>query len=118
MVGGALLPPITTRRWNGALTKRAFYLSAKMWVDDIPCGHPLVFRQPWRWAGMHSKVCLKAQRPWIGIFVWPSSRRMRLSWQRLRSEEHTSELQSLMRISYAVFCLKTKILLNIIKYIL
>src|SRR3546814_6584380 len=27
----------------------------------------------------------------------------------LRSEEHTSELQSLMRISYAVFCLKKKI---------
>src|SRR3546814_7517405 len=26
-----------------------------------------------------------------------------------RSEEHTSELQSLMRISYAVFCLKNKI---------
>src|SRR3546814_5798262 len=29
-----------------------------------------------------------------------------------RSEEHTSELQSLMPISYAVFCLKKKILLN------
>src|SRR3546814_1929108 len=29
-------------------------------------------------------------------------------FQRCRSEEHTSELQSLMRISYAVFCLKTK----------
>src|SRR3546814_1468746 len=32
-------------------------------------------------------------------------------WQRrepARSEEHTSELQSLMRISYAVFCLKKK----------
>src|SRR3546814_1244937 len=28
--------------------------------------------------------------------------------QQGRSEEHTSELQSLMRISYAVFCLKTK----------
>src|SRR3546814_4238249 len=27
---------------------------------------------------------------------------------RFRSEEHTSELQSLMRISYAVFCLKKK----------
>src|SRR3546814_3243174 len=27
---------------------------------------------------------------------------------RLRSEEHTTELQSLMRISYAGFCLKTK----------
>src|SRR3546814_8587696 len=33
------------------------------------------------------------------------------TWSRLdlsRSEEHTSELQSLMRISYAVFCLKKK----------
>src|SRR3546814_8041514 len=30
----------------------------------------------------------------------------------MRSEEHTSELQSLMRISYAVFCLKKKISLN------
>src|SRR3546814_1101424 len=29
-------------------------------------------------------------------------------WSRERSEEHTSELQSLMRISYAVFCLKKK----------
>src|SRR3546814_9173861 len=28
--------------------------------------------------------------------------------RRRRSEEHTSELQSLMRISYAVFCLKKK----------
>src|SRR3546814_4661314 len=31
---------------------------------------------------------------------------------RTRSEEHTSELQSLMRISYAVFCLKKKIKQN------
>src|SRR3546814_9257391 len=31
--------------------------------------------------------------------------RVKLMW---RSEEHTSELQSLMRISYAVFCLKKK----------
>src|SRR3546814_10244230 len=29
-------------------------------------------------------------------------------WRAIRSEEHTSELQSLMRISYAVFCLKKK----------
>src|SRR3546814_2920749 len=29
-----------------------------------------------------------------------------------RSEEHTSELQSLMRISYAIFCLKKKITLE------
>src|SRR3546814_3967970 len=31
-----------------------------------------------------------------------------ISLHNLRSEEHTSELQSLMRISYAVFCLKKK----------
>src|SRR3546814_1624248 len=37
--------------------------------------------------------------PWPGA---PGSRRG------ARSEEHTSELQSLMRISYAVFCLKKK----------
>src|SRR3546814_2978307 len=36
-----------------------------------------------------------------GVFV-------RCHIQRNRSEEHTSELQSLMRISYAVFCLKKK----------
>src|SRR3546814_7011918 len=30
------------------------------------------------------------------------------NWKFGRSEEHTSELQSLMRISYAVFCLKKK----------
>src|SRR3546814_8737175 len=31
-----------------------------------------------------------------------------ITYSPLRSEEHTSELQSLMRISYAVFCLKKK----------
>src|SRR3546814_5792531 len=31
-----------------------------------------------------------------------------VAWEADRSEEHTSELQSLMRISYAVFCLKKK----------
>src|SRR3546814_6902032 len=36
------------------------------------------------------------------------SQRHRCSPAEARSEEHTSELQSLMRISYAVFCLKKK----------
>src|SRR3546814_3734324 len=36
----------------------------------------------------------------------PQPPRLRISYE--RSEEHTSELQSLMRISYAVFCLKKK----------
>src|SRR3546814_1282910 len=38
----------------------------------------------------------------------PQQRHPRLGRAAERSEEHTSELQSLMRISYAVFCLKKK----------
>src|SRR3546814_6966673 len=59
---------------------------------------------------------------WFGLpwKNWSNSRESRLwrkNWRKLwdvnvlrrnRSEEHTSELQSLMRISYAVFCLKKK----------
>src|SRR3546814_6451675 len=40
--------------------------------------------------------------------VQASVDRPRSASRRRRSEEHTSELQSLMRISYAVFCLKKK----------
>src|SRR3546814_9365962 len=41
---------------------------------------------------------------------------MEMEVDALRSEEHTSELQSLMRIAYAVFCLKQKITNNRFKY--
>src|SRR3546814_941723 len=43
----------------------------------------------------------------LPIFVW--SMLVTSVLNLIRSEEHTSELQSLMRISYAVFCLKKKI---------
>src|SRR3546814_8197476 len=42
------------------------------------------------------------------IFDDPALHLHRLAERGHRSEEHTSELQSLMRISYAVFCLKKK----------
>src|SRR3546814_2880644 len=38
----------------------------------------------------------------------PRYGRRTAAFDKIRSEEHTSELQSLMRISYAVFCLKKK----------
>src|SRR3546814_7177151 len=41
-----------------------------------------------------------------GIRKMPKDMVHRVALDRSRSEEHTSELQSLMRISYAVFCLK------------
>src|SRR3546814_9279756 len=43
--------------------------------------------------------------PLTSRFPYPADRIRRIA---PRSEEHTSELQSLMRISYAVFCLKKK----------
>src|SRR3546814_2148142 len=72
-----------------------------------------VIVKPWRWRGTGNQLHrfravgighdAKLQRaavasPAIGLPVLDCG----------RSEEHTSELQSLMRISYAVFCLKKK----------
>src|SRR3546814_1137463 len=48
-----------------------------------------------------------AEAGWIGIMQKPEYGGAGLPYT-LRSAEHTSELQSLMRISYAVFCLKKK----------
>src|SRR3546814_3319054 len=60
-------------------------------------------------------------RPAVSWFYFAAGSRCRelaARWA-ARSEEHTSELQSLMRISYAVFCLKKKKLPNILQlYIL
>src|SRR3546814_5119291 len=58
------------------------------WTDPLRNSGTLKGRRrPWRRDLCH---CYALRRPFI------------------RSEEHTSELQSLMRISYAVFCLKKK----------
>src|SRR3546814_2174555 len=59
----------------------------------------------WRRSGMRDWKCSPLLGSIRTILVKMMSRwRLR----RGRSEEHTSELQSLMRISYAVFCLKKK----------
>src|SRR3546814_8214356 len=62
------------------------------WAGGLSARQSCRFRLPW---------CADRRRPPRGR----ASRRRALPLQR-RSEEHTSELQSLMRISYAVFCLK------------
>src|SRR3546814_2058531 len=49
---------------------------------------------------------LRSSSCWAFIAMWLAVRRSKRNQK--RSEEHTSELQSLMRISYAVFCLKKK----------
>src|SRR3546814_10517595 len=57
--------------------------------------------------GHHSGQCVSKWRSQI-ISLWPSTMPALWRQSKPRSEEHTSELQSLMRISYAVFCLKKK----------
>src|SRR3546814_10745549 len=55
-------------------------------------------------AGVYASCALAPARPGA-----PACRGRRVARRaERRSEEHTSELQSLMRISYAVFCLKKK----------
>src|SRR3546814_5998816 len=83
---------------------------------------------PWAWEFVTEVLGLDGDRIWITVHtsddeaedIWadgvgvPRARIQRLDkdnfWEMgdTRSEEHTSELQSLMRISYAVFCLKQK----------
>src|SRR3546814_5505551 len=66
-----------------------------------------LFRSSWR-------AARRARRDWSKSDIRrglspPAPSARRAAARRGRSEEHTSELQSLMRISYAVFCLKKKI---------
>src|SRR3546814_9927159 len=50
----------------------------------------------------------RARATWSGSAACPARTGVHNGWRYYRSEEHTSELQSLMRISYAVFCLTKK----------
>src|SRR3546814_6705172 len=55
--------------------------------------------------------CVRLLFGWFGLLLWLAVTGAALMvvgthWQELRSEEHTSELQSIMRNSYAVLCLK------------
>src|SRR3546814_7852286 len=76
---------------------------------------PFAFRALYRFH--NSGRCCFGSQPWVAVRnekmrslarLFSSSRRAPPKATSKRSEEHTSELQSLMRISYAVFCLKKK----------
>src|SRR3546814_1363413 len=70
-----------------------------------------------RWKEIWAEIAAKRQS--AEPLTHKESSRRRAQAMVDRSEEHTSELQSLMRISYAVFCLKkkTKNQQNIVQYI-
>src|SRR3546814_7402988 len=52
--------------------------------------------------------CIALDRQGAGHLIVAVAQRLYLAGFEARSEEHTSELKSLIRISYAVFCLKKK----------
>src|SRR3546814_5803996 len=65
-------------------------------------------RSTCRWAGSGGSCWPRQCRTRRRSFAKSSFSASKMNDGRERSEEHTSELQSLMRISYAVFCLKKK----------
>src|SRR3546814_3938591 len=71
-----------------------------------------LFRSPWRWPGTPTAAAGGRARA-AAPPATPATRRGHRPRCR-RSEEHTSELQSLMRISYDVVCLKKKKKVNYI----
>src|SRR3546814_9159128 len=78
----------------------------------LPVGQPFERRRPA--AFRNARAPDERRNPaWLSGFMRPGSAKRARRWSTAatssrRSEEHTSELQSLMRISYAVFCLKKK----------
>src|SRR3546814_2604977 len=91
-------PPISTRTDTSFPTRRSSDLHSRLRV-----------RLRW-WAVTTIRHRAPMVRPPVARRRAVPRRVARLPVARLpaRSEEHTSELQSLMRISYAVFCLKKK----------
>src|SRR3546814_10328328 len=74
--------------------------AAEPWQQRVDLGYQ---QRAWQTGGDDGVDGVKGQ---VGIGRQRQLRALRV--RRDRSEEHTSELQSLMRISYAVFCLKKK----------
>src|SRR3546814_4572607 len=77
------------REWEWVGAQRPF----EQGEGDVPAWYP-----------QYGRVDISTMKSWSEVAQWA----VNLYAGDDRSEEHTSELQSLMRISYAVFCLKKK----------
>src|SRR3546814_1402031 len=78
-------------------------------VQDGFAGTPLSGAGEWdAYVAAHAQATPFHSRAWCEAITRATGHRCHLVTARDRSEEHTSELQSLMRITYAVFGLKKK----------
>src|SRR3546814_3768768 len=84
------------------LGERVEDLAIEQFIAQRPVEALAVSILPWRSGGDVERLHADLRQPFL--------HRRRDKFRAIvgRSEEHTSELQSLMRISYAVFCLKKK----------
>src|SRR3546814_9699547 len=73
-----------------------------------PQAQPVISAKPLAGLAAHSMQLDFIRAAFNSPITWNVEPVFAASFQDERSEEHTSELQSLMRISYAVFCLKKK----------
>src|SRR3546814_1312882 len=104
-------PPRSTRTDNLVPYTTLFRSSADA-AEDISADPVLgpVFARHVHWlVSTPGNESIDAARDWNRRFPDAQVEMIHDRGEWSRSEEHTSELQSLMRISYAVFCLKKKI---------
>src|SRR3546814_2438600 len=81
---------------------------APLWPETILIPQPTLRRWLQAWLAQNLGIAANLRFPTPSEFTWELMRADRPELPETRSEEHTSELQSLMRISNAVFCLKKK----------
>src|SRR3546814_2367277 len=80
------------------------------WAQDAATAAPVPDKGDTAWMMVSTILVLMMVLPGLALFYGGLTRtKNMLSTMTQRSEEHTSELQSLMRISYADFCLKKNI---------
>src|SRR3546814_9699477 len=109
-----MTPPCPTRRSSDLATFAEIH---RAWLEnhvivvrgqDMTPEHHIAFAQRWGKIHRHPFNAPMAGYPDIIEIVKRETDTYNHGGRWHRSEEHTSELQSLMRISYAVFCLKKK----------
>src|SRR3546814_3492234 len=95
--------PDKWRDWSGLRTSRDSYLGNVLAARE--------FNYKWYLSmigkPMDRSLWLMTPQT-VNAYYWPNQNEIVFSAAILRSEEHTSELQSIMRITYAVFCLNKK----------
>src|SRR3546814_4992862 len=113
LLSAASVPGAAKRRGQERRGQEGRGRKERQGLGRLRDGAAAVYTATGRAASFKHLICLGFPQP-----VWRRDRFSVCPWlgRLVRSEEHTSELQSLMRISYAVFCLKKKKQMTVMIY--